>query len=191
MKLLVACILTLIVLSPLQARKKTPPPPLDPRITAITNIVVLPVVDARAGKKASVNLDSLRNSVVKTLDRKHYPAAAGAAAPGAEIAIEDAQAASPAFIKNLGTPDQRWVFLVFLNDVVSKVTFGSTGNAQMSGFLFDKQDAQLIWSANGVGQAGQGGLIGIGFKAMMKGEAINAAIMNLLAQLPNRPKPSK
>lgn len=193
MRQLVACALAAFLLTPLEAaKKKTPPPPIDPRYTAITNVAVLPIVDARAGKKAGVSFDKLQEHILKLLDRKHYPASSAAEPdPPTEIAIENVEAATPGFVKKLGPSGERWVLVVFLNDVSSKITFGSTGNAQVSGFLFDKEAGQLVWSGRGVGQAGQGGLIGMPLKGMMKGEALDAAVGNLFVSLPNRPKLGK
>jgi hypothetical protein len=36
------------------------------------------------------------------------------------------------------------------------MVFGSTGNAELSGGLLDKESSELIWKGKGVGQAGQG-----------------------------------
>jgi hypothetical protein len=175
------------------AAKKKPPVPVDPKFTAIQNISVLPIVDARAGKKADVNLEKLQGSVVNVLVKgKHYPAnAAGGTGEAGKIAEEDLQQASPSFLKKLGSAEARWVMVVCVEDVAAKMTFGSTGNAEVSGYLFDKEGGQVVWSGKGVGQAGQGGLMGMAMKGMMKGEAIGAAISNLLAGLPSRPKPGK
>jgi hypothetical protein len=191
MRQLVACVLAVSVIAPLQAAKKKTPLPIDPKYTAIGNVAVLPVVDARAGKKTGINLEKLREHIVKLLDHKHYPASAAAPGPQTEIAIEDVETPTTEFIRKLGPSAERWVLVVFLNDSSSKITFGSTGNAQVSAFLFDKEAAQLVWSGKGVGQAGQGGLIGMPLKSMMKGEALDAALDNLFASLPERPKPGK
>jgi hypothetical protein len=170
-------------------RAQTPP---DPKFLAIQSVAVLPVVDARAGKKAGVNLEKLQGHLAKVLQQKRYPAnAAGTSGISGEIAVEDVDSADPAFIKKLGTADERWVLVVFLNDITSKVTFGSTGNAELSAYLFDKEGGALLWRGKGVGQAGQGGLIGMPLKGMMKGQALDAAVFSLLAGIPNRPKPGK
>jgi len=172
--------------------KKKPKTPPDPMFMAIQNISILPVVDARAGKKASVNLGKLQGSLAKTLKRKRYPVvAAGSTGEAGEIAIEDMQAADPAYIKKLGPPDERWVLVVFLEDITSKITFGSTGNAELTGYLFDKEEGKLIWQNKGIGQSGQGGLIGMTMKGMMKGAALDNAVLSLLGSIPRRPKPGK
>jgi hypothetical protein len=160
---------------------------------AIRNISVLPVVDARAGAKAGVNLEKLQGGVVSVLTKAlRYPASAvGASGLAAQVAEEDLQSALPAYIRKLGPADERWVMVVCLEDVASKLTFGSTGNAEVSGYLFDKDSGSVVWSGKGVGQAGQGGLMGMAMKGAMKGAALDAAIRNLLGGVPRRPKPGK
>jgi len=169
---------------------KDPPP--DPRFMNIESVSVLPIVDARAGKKAGVNLQNLQNSVVNILRKKRYLVNSSPNDGDAgQIAEEDLQAGEPQFIRKLGPADSRWVLVVCLEDVISKVTFGSTGNAEMSGYLFDKESGKVIWQSKGVGQAGQGGLLGMTMKGMMSGEAIGSALSNLFAGLPAKPKPGK
>lgn len=182
-------ILLTVVCSEFSAAKKKEKVPPDPRFATIESISVLPIVDARAGKKADVNLEKLQGGVVKVLKRKHYTAdGASISGDAGEIAIEDIEAAKPEYVKKLGPSSERWVMIIFLDDVVSKITFGSTGNAQLSGYLFDKSNGDLIWQAKGVGQAGQGGLMGMTMKGMMKGEALNAAMYSLLASIPKHGK---
>lgn len=171
------------------AAKKNAKSEPDPVFMAIQNISVLPIVDARAGKKAGVNLEKLQQSVAKVIKKKRY-SVSSANIPGeaGEIAVEDVEAADPSYVKKLGPTNERWVMVVFLDDITSKITFGSTGNAELSGYLFDKQDGRLVWKNKGVGQAGQGGLAGMAMKGMMKGEAMSNAIGSLLSSIPKRPK---
>jgi len=179
----------LVIAVSARAAKELPP---DPRFMSIESVSVLPIVDARAGKKAGVNLENLQNSVVNILRKKHYLVNSSASDGDAgQVAEEDLQAAEPQFIRKLGPADSRWVLVVCLEDVISKVTFGSTGNAEMSGYLFDKESGKVIWQSKGVGQAGQGGLLGMTMKGMMSGEAIGSALSNLFAGLPAKPKPGK
>lgn len=172
--------------------KKKPVIPPDPKIMAIQNISVLPVVDARAGEKASVNMVKLQGSVVKGLTRKHYPvSAANTSGDAGQIAVEDLENPQASYVKKLGPTSDRWVMVVLLDDIHSKIVFGSTGNAELDGYLFDKDSGELLWKAKGVGQAGQGGLIGMSMKGMMKSAALDAAVRSLLNSMPNRPKPGK
>jgi hypothetical protein len=182
-------LLLTVAVSVVCAAKKRAEPQSDSKFGAIENISVLPIVDARTGDKAGVSLEKLQRSVVNALKRKQYPVqAADSSGEAGEIAIEDVEAADPQYIKKLGPADARWVLIIFLDDVASKVTFGSTGNAKLSGFLFDKSSGELVWKGRGIGQAGQGGLMGMAMKGAMKGAALEAAVFNLIREIPKRPK---
>ncbi len=173
------------------AKKRAEFPP-DPRFATIQEILVLPIIDTRAGKKASVNMTHLQHGVVSVLKKKHYSAGPASTAGGnGQIDIEDLESPAPEWVKKLGPADARWVMVVCLDDVTSKMTFGSTGNAEVSGYLFDKDNGGLIWKGKGVGQAGQGGLAGMMMKGTMKGAALDSALFSLLASVPKRPKPGK
>lgn len=174
------------------AAKKSPAIPPDPKFMAIQNISVLPVVDARAGKKARLNMEKLQSRAVNVLKKKRYSASAGSfSGEIGEIDEEDLQSALPAYIKKLGPANARWVMVICLQDVASRITFGSTGNAEVSGYLFDKNRGELVWQGKGVGQAGQGGLAGMAMKGLMNSAALDSAVYNLFGGIPNRPKPGK
>jgi hypothetical protein len=167
-------------------------PEISPIFTAIQNISVLPIVDARAGTKASVNMENLQTTAVNALKSKRYRVTAAATSGEArQIVEEDLQSAKPEWTKKLGPTDARWVMVVCLGDVTSSLTFGSTGNAQLSGYLFDKESGENIWKGKGVGQAGQGGLAGMLMKGTMKSAALNAAMFNLVSSMPTLPKTAK
>jgi hypothetical protein len=182
------------------AAKKAPP---DPKFTSIQNISVLPILDARPGENAKVNLQRLQNSVVWTLKQKHYPVSASDTTGGSgQIDVDDLESANPAVIKKLGPASDRWVMIVLVNDVHSKINYassitlgigGSKGNALISGYLFDKQDGSLVWKGKGTGIAGQGGLASLGMtsKGMMNNGALDSAVRTLFSTMPNLPKPNK
>lgn len=181
-----------LVCNCLAAKEKKPPKQIDPRFTAIENIVILPAIDARSGKKENVKLEDVQKSTLKGLEKKHYKVSlSDNAGTVGEITEEDLKDAKPDWIQKLGPAEARWVMVVCLGDVASKMTFGSTGNAEVSGYLYDKQTATLVWKDKGIGQAGQGGLAGMMMKSSMKGEALHAAIYNLLSSIPKLPKPAK
>jgi hypothetical protein len=185
---LLVCLLVLAVL-PVNCFGKNHELPPDPRFAAIDQVVVLPVVDARAGKKDNVNLESLRKSAISNLKRKNYAVdQTDNAGTAGEILEEDLNDAKPEWIKRLGPPEARWVMVVELNEAHSNITFGSTGNAEVAGFLFDKQDGSVLWKGTGIGQAGQGGLMGMAMKGMMTGAALDSAMANLLSGIPKLPK---
>jgi hypothetical protein len=174
------------------AAKKAPQIPPDPTLVAIQNLSVLPIVDARAGEKKGVDLGKLQEAAVRALKHKHYPVSSAATSGEAgTIAVEDLEKPAPAFISKLGPKEERWVMVICLDDAASKMTFGSTGSAEVTGYVFDKDRGESIWRAKGIGQIGQGGLMGMAMKGAMKGEALNMAVLNLIGQLQARPKPPK
>jgi hypothetical protein len=184
------CGLIVLLLTGIYAMKCPGKNPPDPKFMAIQSISVLPIVDARAGDKKSVNMGDVQKTLISLLNKKkHYPAsAASTSGEVGQIAVEDLESAIPSYVKKLGPPDARWVMVICLDDVVSKLSFGSTGNAELSGYLFDKDSGELIWKGKGVGQAGQGGLMGMAMKGAMKSQALFEAIQKLLKGMPNRPK---
>ena len=184
--------LLLTAICGVECAAKKPEIPPDPKFMAIKSISVLPPVDTRAGKKASVSLERLQNNAVKALQKKRYKAGpSNFSGEVGQIVEEDLQSAKPEWAKKLGPAEERWVMVVCLGDVISKITFGSTGNAEVSGYLFDKESGELIWKGKGVGQAGQGGLAGMMMKGAMKGAALDAAVYNLISGMPTLPKPPK
>ena len=129
---------------------------------------------------------------MRALQRKRYKAQASTTTGEAgQLVEEDLQNAKPDWARKLGPPEARWVMVVCLGDVISKMTFGSTGNAEVSGYLFDKETGETLWKGHGVGQAGQGGLAGMMIKGAMKSAALEAAVHNLIGSMPTLPKPKK
>lgn len=175
---------------PVNSFGKRHSPPPDPKFLAIGQIVILPVVDARAGQKGKVDLNSaLRKTAQKNLKSKNYAVIVSDSIGNVgEVVEEDLNDAKPEWIKRLGPPEARWVMLVGLRDVHSKITFGSTGNAEVFGSLYDKDSGSTIWSGTGVGQVGQGGLLGMAMKGAMSTSAIQTATFNLLGSIPKVPK---
>jgi hypothetical protein len=185
------CALVLAVL-PANCFGKHHDSPPDPRFLAIDQITIIPAVDLRAGKKDTVNLEKLDKMAEGVLKRKNYSAArTDNKGIIGDIAEEDLNDAKPEWIKRLGPADARWVMVLGLNDVHSKMSFGSTGNAEVVGFLFDKQDGSVLWKGTGIGQAGQGGLLGMAMKGAMSEAAIETAVGNLLNDIPKLSKKGK
>lgn len=185
------CLVILLALSPSGLAKHAKQPP-DPRFLAIDQIVVLPPLDVRSGKKDNVNLESLRKSAVGQLKARNYVVRTSDDTGNVgEIAEEDLKDAKPDWIRKLGPSDSRWVMVIGLGEAHAQMTFGSTGNAEVIGYLFDRQSGTVLWNGTGVGQAGQGGLAGMAMKGMMKGMALDSAVANLLTGIPKLPKKSR
>ena len=186
-----ALILAILLTSQIAMAKKTKEPP-DPRLMAIDSVTVVPIVDLRPGQKDSANLAKLQKVVASSMKRRGYPPVmADSSGDSGQIAEEDLLDAKPSWIQRLGPPSSRWVMVVCLHDVHSKLTFGSTGNAEMSAYLFDKEKPELLWSGKSVGRAGQGGLLGMTMKGAMKSAAMSSAVVALVSQLPKHPKSKK
>ena len=92
------------------------------------------------------------------------------------------------FMATLRPSSARWVLLLVLEDSTSKMTFGSTGTAEMSGYLFDTQNSVLSWRNKELSRSGQGGLIGMAMKGLMERLAIELATGAMFQTLPARPK---
>ena len=158
------------------------------QFSSLGEIVILYPVDLRIDKKIKVNLEKqLQNKSAKILSKRGYQITNSVNMEMVEeITDIDLKDAKPEWIKELGPEDARWVMVICLVDVTTKLTFGSTGNAEITGFLYDKENGQMIWRDKGIGQVGQGGLAGMLMKGSMDESAINNALYNLLASIPNR-----
>jgi hypothetical protein len=173
--------------APVWAGKKAEP--LSYPFSEAQEIVLLPIVDARHDTQKSFNLEKLRQDAMKRLKRSRYRVSRGATPDALQgMNTDDLKEAGADLIAHLSAADDRWVMVLCLDDVSSKITFGSSGNAEMTGFLFDRKAGKLAWTNKGVGQAGQGGLMGMAMKGMMKGEALSDALNRLLASIPSQPK---
>lgn len=161
---------------------------LDPN--GIGQIVVLPPVDSRIGRDADIDLETqVRRAGTDALQGRGYDVALGEAPQDlGEIIDEDLKNADPIWIKRLAPPGLRWIMVLELIEVTSQLTFGSTGNAEVAGYLFDAEQGRLVWRDKGIGQVGQGGLIGMALIAQMDDAALSVAMRNLVASLPVREK---
>jgi hypothetical protein len=206
---LTLCVLALAILPVSCFGKKNEPPP-DPKFAAIDQIVLLPIVDARAGKKGSFDINSLRVATVDSLKRKNYKVimidmADNKGAP-IETLVEDLYEQKPEWIKHLGPPEARWVMVIGIGELHGKNAallsggmgsgFGSAGIAEVFGFLFDKQDGSVLWKLRSSGEAGAGAagidaLMYIGDKGTMEAAALDIAFSNLMSSIPKLPKKHK
>jgi len=153
-------------------------------------IFLYPPIDSRIDKKIDINLDNhLQKAAYKDLTKKGYKVVLVAnAETTTQIIDEDLKTPDPNWIGHLKPDDAHIIMVIELVDLQTKLTFGSTGNAEISGYIFDKDSKKMIWHDKGIGQVGQGGLIGMAEKGMMASNAINAAMFSLLSSIPKRPK---
>lgn len=154
----------------------------------VERLVLLPPVDAtiREGKK--VDFDSAARKAARRYCKKLKLTLIEAEnGPDRDAADVDAlRDAAPEWVRSLGPDGERWMLLLVADDVTSKLVFGSTGNAEISAYLLDRDSGSIAWCAKGVGRVGMGGLAGMMFKGLMASDALNAAIGNALTQMPHR-----
>lgn len=152
----------------------------------IDQLVVLPVVDHRIDKSSGLDLDGLVLPLAERhLTDKYYPYTV--VRDGAMIQqVTPVLLESPSrdWLSTLGPLGSRWVLLLVLEDVSSSVSFGSTGHAELSGYLFDKDQRTVVWRNKELSRVGQGGLIGMAMKGMMEPTAIKAATNEMFRALP-------
>ena len=158
---------------------------------AVDRVYLLPAVDHRIDKTKALELDAwLAPPAERTLAERGYPAIVVQDRSLVEhITRDDLEEPEPEWIGSLGPATGRWVMLLVLEDSVAKTTFGSTGSAEMAGYLFDRRNRALVWRNKDTGQFGQGGLIGMAMKGMMERSAIEMAAMGIFQGLPVRGEP--
>ena len=157
---------------------------------AVSQVALLPIVDSRVDKGEAVDLEKgVREPIKSAIEKRGHSVqfAAGFGEVGT-VADVDLQSPDAAWIRKLGTPEERYVMVVMLVDLRSKLTFGSTGNAELSGYLFDRAEGVMLWHDKGIGRAGQGGLLGMAFKGTMAGEALDKAVDDLASSFPEHRK---
>lgn len=159
-------------------------------VQKIDIIVMLPAVDARFDKTVELEVQKLLNINAKSMLKKRGYEVQIINTDGTESQItkDDLESLDSEWIKQLGPDDANWVMVLALDDATSKLTFGSTGSAEVSGFFFDKQSGVLLWRDIGIGKVGQGGLFGMMMKSAMGDMAIINAVSNLIMSIPPQPK---
>jgi hypothetical protein len=120
------------------------------------------------------------------LKKKYACTVQPGAALTASVTRDALDAPTPEFIMALPPESAKWVLLLVLHDARSKMTFGSTGNAELSGYLFDREGGALVWRNKETAKVGQGGLLGMAFKGGMQKSAVTQAAQAVLGTFPAR-----
>lgn len=155
----------------------------------IDNIALLPVADLRFDKSKELkNLDRWVHNVFKRqLKRKRYSFNIFLdSSLVANVTEEDITNPKSHWISTLGPSGARWVLLPILHDSSSKLTFGSTGNAEFSAALYDRENGTMIWRHKAAQKAGAGGLAGMAMKGAMEKTAILEAANDVISVLPTQ-----
>lgn len=158
---------------------------------AISDLAVAPALDMRVDKSETLNLDEYVHVTAKQLmvERGYKVVTYADRSLVSALQAEPTRDAINPTIKDFVIPDgPRHVLLFGLIDAYSKLTFGSTGNAEMFGYLIDQDRHEVLWSSKAVGQIGAGGLLGMTMKGLMTQSAIQIATQNLVNSIPPRQK---
>lgn len=158
------------------------------KLRVTESIYLMPVLDLRVDKTKNLKLDdnALRQLLPIFEKRGYAPLQPIKDQKFVESLVED-DFTNPdsTFLSALGPVEARWLFCPILHDYQSKITFGSTANAEISGYLIDKKRGVIVWRNKGIGQAGEGGLLGMAMKGLVAEEAVNSALRSLALAIPN------
>jgi hypothetical protein len=154
-------------------------------------ITIVPVLDMRPDKKKTLNLDAWVIPGAETHLKKKGYAVSIISDRSIIQSLQDVPTKDvlDIMVKDFNISDgSRWIMIFGLLDSYSKLTFGSTGNAEMIAYLIDQENKQIVWKNYALGQIGQGGLIGMTMKGAMEQSAVAMAAQQLLYNLPKKEK---
>jgi hypothetical protein len=187
-------LIVVCVLAGCAARPKIPifadPDLLNMRFETIT---LLPVVDRRVDKSHDLNLESsIGGRVEKKLKGKGYTVIRpGAFSDTLQVTNEEVAEMEPYELKTLGAENMEYMLIVYLDDASSKTALGYTFKMESTALLLNKRTGAMLWKDKGIGSQGQGGLAGCLMSPMVKGEAMDICISNMLDSFPNSPRKRK
>ncbi|EGV16231.1 hypothetical protein ThimaDRAFT_4458 [Thiocapsa marina 5811] len=155
---------------------------------AVDSVALLPILDHRLNQSKDLKLDkNITRLIEHDLKKKGYSYATERnRSLLSKVSRESLENPTPEFISALPPPSARWVLLFVVEDSASKLTFGSTGTAEMSGNLFDKASGSVAWRNREVAQIGYGGIAGMLVKGVMEESAVHQATLQMLQTLPSR-----
>lgn len=177
----------------LSACSTTNPRPLrsaaDFRPEFMDTVYVLPVVDARADKKLDLNVDRLQKTISGSLKKKRYDTVilSDSRLPTG-LTDEDLRDPTHDWISQTGPSEARWMLMLVVTELSRKLTFGSTGNAEVTLAILDKSQGTVVWEDKALGRAGQGGLLGMMMVSAMDDEALDAALRQVMQKISRKPK---
>ena len=152
-------------------------------MTAISKVVVLPVVDHRANKELKTNINKAVNQGVKVmLEKKGYVADfATDFGSVSNITREDISNKTPSFISLLGPDNANWLLIIVVKRLDRDGVFlGFQGKASVSGYLFEKTTGDLYWEGEGTGIFGAGVLLA----ALVDDAALEEAVRDMMLAFP-------
>jgi hypothetical protein len=158
---------------------------------AIANVAVAPVLDMRVDKSEALDLDREVHIMAKEsmLERGYTVVTYADRSLINTLQAQPTRDAIAPIVKDFVIPDGPRHVLVFgLIDAYSKLGFGSSGNAEMFGYLVDQERHEVLWSHRAVGQSGSLGFVGMALRNLQTGAAIDFATRNLVFSIPPRKK---
>ncbi len=172
--------------------KPVKPLKMDPhyQVFDFKQLGILPILDARKDRKVNYEFDKkLKRSIIRLFGKQKAYKLKFEQGYGLHRAInpDDLSSPDPEWVRRLA-PDggARFQLLFVIEDLQSRLTFGSVGSAEVSSYLFDTKEGRLVWFHKGVGKAGQGGLIGMAMKGAMAGMALQGALWRLALAFPKQ-----
>jgi hypothetical protein len=161
------------------------------RPETMDKVYLLPLVDARVDKKLTKDYNKqVQKRAADALKRLRYQREVVAQSASTTVpAPEDLRQPAADTIKQAGPANARWLMVFVLEEVSRKLVFlGSTGNAELSMYILDKQAGAVVWHDKAVSQVGQGGLLGMIGVSAMDGDALRLAVFEILGRVPKHPK---
>ncbi len=157
---------------------------------AIEEIVVLSMIDHRIDVEKEDRLDKwIKKMVEISLKKKRFKFAIEISPDYVEAVTRDGLEDEDAeMISKLGPEGSRWLMLFVLHDASSKMSLGSSGGAEVTGYIIDKENQTVVWRNKEFGEFRQGGLMGMAMKGAMKISAIQSSVGQILHSLPKRAK---
>lgn len=103
-------------------------------------ITLLPVVDVRRDKKEHVNLDRyVKDRTLSAITKKGFGSQYSKYFAPFQIGyLEQLKQLTVEQVRQLGPQSCQYILIVAVIDIRSEITFGSTGNAEVAGYLYDK-----------------------------------------------------
>lgn len=174
----------------LDAKDKTRAPITYP-FSELRSLELLPVID-NTGDSSKIKPEKVRKELTKILSGRRYVVThAGADAKLQGFSDEEFKTASEEVIRSLGPQGSRWIMVICVGDVGSKLTFGSVANAKVHGYLYDKERGKLAWHDSGFGTAAGGGVVGMLMKSTITSAAVILALHQKTEVFPKLPKIEK
>jgi hypothetical protein len=150
----------------------------------IDEIVLLPAIDLRQVEERLDGNKHVRNEAVRALERRHYAVSAvDDFAPGTVPTEAELERPSPSWIATLGPAKSRWVLLVTIVRFEKHFTIGVRVEADLQGYLFDKEKGELLWQGKGHGDQA----VGYFLAGFAERAGLEVAVEDLLKTFPAKP----